>query len=155
MSTHHWPRFLSTCWVFVGYGRSRTRRLLCVQPVSLFWRILFTHTIHTCISGSHGSKLLPTKRRPRSRNLSGKNQVNSLSVTVHPTSPWVCHLNRLEAPGGSNRWGHPNSQSLANLPIGTTTVLRQYRLLWIDEYVICILPVVNLKSWDTMQDMGP
>ncbi len=33
---------------------------------------------------NHGSKLLPTKRRPRSRNLSNKNQVKTLSVTVHP-----------------------------------------------------------------------
>jgi hypothetical protein len=47
--------------------------------------ILLTHTIHTCISVSHGLKLLPTKLRPRSRNLSKKNQVKSLSVTVHPT----------------------------------------------------------------------
>ena len=30
-----------------------------------------------------GLKLLPTKRRPRSRNLSNKNQVKSLSVTAH------------------------------------------------------------------------
>ena len=47
--------------------------------------MLFTHVIYTCISVSHGSKLLPTKLRPRSRNLSKKNQVKSLSVTFHPT----------------------------------------------------------------------
>ncbi len=42
----------------------------------------------TDLNGSrlyHGSKLLPTKPRPRSHNLSNKNQVKSLSVTVHPT----------------------------------------------------------------------
>ncbi len=37
--------------------------LLGVQSVNLFRSILFTHTIHTCISVSHGSKLLPKKLR--------------------------------------------------------------------------------------------
>jgi hypothetical protein len=40
-------------------------QLWVVQTVNVFWPMICTHTIYTCISVSHGSKLLQTKQRPR------------------------------------------------------------------------------------------
>jgi hypothetical protein len=56
---------------------------------SFFDQPLLTHTAMLF------SKLLPTKLRPRSRSLSKKNQVKSLSVTCHPVISMSFYLSKI------------------------------------------------------------
>ena len=109
--------------------------LLGVQTVNLFWPGLFTHTIHTCISVSHGSKLLPPKRRRVQETYLTIIKSRHCLWRSTPSYSWVCHINP-----------PPHPQSFRSLPQSRLWPVRSRSRLHHPHHLPCLLTILPFSG---------